>query len=420
MLRYIYSLLFYLLLPFILLRLIWRGFSTPDYWQRWPERFGFIKAKPVNQEVIWIHAVSVGEVQAAVPLIQALQQPWPPPSILVTTMTPTGSQRVQKLFGDKVWHVYLPYDLPDAVARFLNQVQPRLAIIMETELWPNLLSACHHRQIPVILANARLSANSAKNYQYLGKWMSTILSYITVIAAQTQVDAERFRHLGAKSTQVRVTGSIKFDSRLPSDLSEQITHLRQQWGQARLVWIAASTHEGEEEAVLAALAQLKPVFSNLLLVLVPRHPERFQRVARLCTRQGYKIVRRSENGICTVETDIYLGDTMGELPLLYAACAVAFVGGTLVPVGGHNLMEPAAVGVPIIVGPQVFEWAEITRQLIVAGAVRQVNNANELATELKLLLANQTLRDEMGRCGKLFVEQNRGALARLLEIIARI
>jgi 3-deoxy-D-manno-octulosonic-acid transferase len=417
-LRHLYSFLFYLFTPVILLRLAWRGWRAPAYWQRWPERFGFLPELSGTNS-IWIHAVSVGEVQAAVPLIHALQSRFPKQSLLVTTMTPTGSQRLREVFGDKVEHVYLPYDLPDAIARFLARVQPRLLILLETELWPNWLSACRRRAMPVILANARLSAPSAAGYRWIDGLMREMLGGVSMIAAQTEEDAERLLALGATPSQVQVTGSIKFDSPLPANLAEQVARLRQQWGRDRLVWIAASTHEGEEEQVLEAFATVTPLFNNLLLVLVPRHPERFKRVATLCQQRGYVVVRRSEGKTCSAATSIYLGDTMGELPLLYAACEVAFVGGSLVPIGGHNLMEPAAVGVPIIVGTYLFECAEIARRLLEAGAAQQVSNSVELARVLAVYLGDAKLRKEMGEKGRFFVQQNQGALERLLSVVSR-
>jgi 3-deoxy-D-manno-octulosonic-acid transferase len=415
--RLLYTFLFYLFVPFILLRLLWRGLRAPEYWQRWGERFGFFPALPVSQS-LWIHAVSMGEVQAAVPLIQALLTRFPEQSILVTTMTPTGSKRVRDIFQDKVWHVYLPYDLPDAIARFLNRTQPRLLILMETELWPNLLFACQSRSIPVILANARLSAGSAAGYQRISGLMQSMLSEVTV-AAQTSVDAARFLELGLLAKKVLVTGSIKFDTRLPADVSEKATLLRRQWGIDRRVWIAASTHEGEEEAILEAFSKLRDctALKNILLVLVPRHPERFNKVATLCQQRGWVTVRRSNEEQCTLETAIYLGDTMGELPVLYAACDVAFVGGSLVPIGCHNLLEPAAVGLPVIMGPHVFECAEICRRLLEAEAGEQVADATQLVVAVKRYLNDPVLRLETGKKGRLFVEQNRGALQRLLVII---
>ncbi len=414
--RTLYTILFYLLLPFILLRLLWRGFRAPAYWQRWSERFGYFPPLPATP-TIWIHAVSVGEVQASLTLIQELQKRYPRHPLLITTMTPTGSKRVQDLFGNSVSHFYLPYDLPGAVTRFLNQVQPQLAILMETELWPNLLFACQRRKIPVLLLNARLSVPSAAGYRKISGFMRQMLNCLTVIAAQTEADANRFLSLGATADQVQITGNLKFDSRLPANLSEQVESLRQQWGTDRLIWIAASTHEGEEEQILAAFLQVKRHFKHLLLVLVPRHPERFNRVTTLCKQRGFVTVRRSEGRMCTSQTDIYIGDTMGELPYIYAACDVAFVGGSLVPIGGHNLMEPAAVGLPILVGPYTFECAHISRRLWEEGVAYQVNNFVELATALKMLLGDKTQRREMGAKGRQFVQQNRGALGRVLTIL---
>ena len=412
--RFLYTVIFYLLVPIILLRLLWRGVSAPAYWQRWRERFGFLKAKP-DKPCVWIHAVSMGEVQAATPLIQALRTSDPNQSILVTTMTPTGSQRVREVFGDSVWHVYLPYDLPGAVARFLDCVQPRLLILMETELWPNLLYACRRKVIPVILANARLSARSAAGYQRIAPLVREMLSSV-LVAAQTEVDAKRFIDLGIPPTKIHVTGSIKFDAQLPKDSFSQTESLRHQWGKERPVWIAASTHEGEEDAVLDAFYELKQEFIELVLVLVPRHPERFNRVAAKCRRRGFITVRRSEGNV-DFQTEIYFGDTMGELPKLYAACDIAFVGGSLVPIGGHNLLEPAGLGLPIIMGPHVFECAEISRQLLEAQAAQQINNAAQLAPAVKMYLSDATLKKQTGESGRLFVQKNQGALERLLKLI---
>jgi 3-deoxy-D-manno-octulosonic-acid transferase len=396
--------------------LLWRGLRAPAYWQRWLERFGFFSPLPVQQSV-WVHAVSMGEVQAAVPLIKALQSHFP--SILVTTMTPTGSQRVREIFGDSVLHVYLPYDLPGAVSRFLRRSQPRLLILMETELWPNLLFACQKRQIPVILANARLSAQSAAGYKRIAGLTQEMLASVAAVAAQTEVDAGRFIDLGVDKTKVQTTGSIKFDSRLPTDFAEKAEALRRQWGIERPVWIAASTHEGEEEVVLNTFSELKQEISNLLLLLVPRHPERFNRIAALCKQRGFIVARRSKGDVNS-KTEIYLGDTMGDLPLLYAAGDVAFVGGSLVPIGGHNLLEPAAVGLPVIMGPYTFECEEICRRLLEAEAAQRVSNTEQLVQAVKKYLTDTKLQRETGEKGRLFVQRNRGALERLLAIIISV
>ena len=414
--RWFYTVSLYLLIPLIILRLLWRGLRAPAYWQRWSERFGFISPLP-QPHSLWIHAVSMGEVQAAIPLIQTLYSRFPHYPILVTTMTPTGSQRVKAIFADQVWHVYLPYDLPDAIARFLGRTQPQLLILLETELWPNLLRACQQRLIPVILINARLSAQSAARYQHIAGFMRPLLTSLVAIAAQTQVDANRFMELGVPATQIQVTGNIKFDSRSPSHYVTQAKQLRHQCGNQRVIWIAASTHEGEEKLVLEAFSQLRVEINALLLILVPRHPERFNRVAQLCQQHGYLISRRSQNEPCTAMTDIYLGDTMGELPLLYAASDVAFVGGSLVPIGGHNLLEPAAAGLPIIVGTYVFECEEICRQLLAEQAGQQVQNTEQLVQAAKCYLTNANLRQQAGEQGRWFVEKNQGALERALSMI---
>ncbi len=414
--RFIYTFLFYLILPLVLLRLLWRGLRARAYWQRWLERFGFFPPLLVQQSV-WIHAVSMGEVQAAVPLIKALQSRFS--SILVTTMTPTGSQRVREIFGDSVLHVYLPYDLPGSVSRFLRRTQPCLLILMETELWPNLLFACQQRKIPVILANARLSAPSTAGYKRIAGLTQQMLGSVAAVAAQTEVDAARFIELGIDKTKVHVTGSIKFDSRLPANFSEKAKVLRRQWGIERPVWIAASTHDGEEELVLNAFSQLKLEIRNLLLLLVPRHPERFNRVAALCQQRGFILARRSKGDVNT-KTEIYLGDTMGDLPLLYAAGDVAFVGGSLVPIGGHNLLEPAAVGLPVIMGPYTFECEEICRRLLEAEAAQRVSNTEQLVQAVKKYLTDTKLQQETGEKGRLFVQRNQGALERLLGIIISV
>jgi len=406
--RFIYSALFYLLVPIIVLRLLWRGIKAPSYWQRWLERFAY-QSSNLPQGGVWLHAVSMGEVQAAIPLIKALIGNFPQYSILVTTMTPTGSQRVQEVFGKQVSHVYLPYDLPGAIGRFLNRIQPRLLIIMETELWPNLLYSCKKRQIPVILANARLSANSAAGYQRINGFVRQMFGGITAVAAQTSLDAARFIELGMAARKVHITGSIKFDA---DNLS-----VDDRFDIQRRVWIAASTHEGEEDIVLEAFAEIKKHIKDLLLILVPRHPERFNKVAAKCQNTKFITSRRSEEDKINLNTDIYLGDTMGELPLLYAASDIAFVGGSLVAVGGHNSLEPAALGLPVIMGPHVFECEAIFKKLLEAEAATQVNNRAQLILAVTMYFSNHQLKTQTGENGRLFVKKNQGALQALLNII---
>ncbi len=414
--RIAYTILLYLLAPVVLLRLAWRGLRAPDYLRRWPERFGFIEP-PLGKRVIWIHAVSVGEVQAAVPLLRALLEQHPEFSILVTTVTPTGSARVVEMFGDQVAHIYAPYDLPDAVLRFIERVNPELAIVMETELWPNLFQACRKRRIPLLLVNARLSERSRKGYQRVGRLVGQTLQAVTCIAAQSEQDAERFIALGAARELVSVTGNLKFEQRIPPSLLERAEVLRRDWGSNRPVWIAASTHEGEEEQVLDAFRQVRKSFPDCLLVLVPRHPERFGPVADLCRQRGLNIRLRSEHQPCTPETEVFVGDSMGELLLFYAASDVAFVGGSLVRHGGHNLLEPAALGIPVATGPHVFNFTEITHLLISAGACEKVDSAAWLERFVREMLGDAHARHRAGEKGRVVVEKNRGALAAVLAMI---
>jgi 3-deoxy-D-manno-octulosonic-acid transferase len=416
MIRHLYSILLYLATPLVLLRLSWRGTKNPAYWRRWPERFGWFRT-PALQAPLWLHAVSVGEAQAAAPLVKALLQHYPSRSLVVTTTTPTGSQRVRELFGEQVFHVYLPYDLPGAVRRFLRRLRPQLAVIMETELWPNLFHHCAAADIPVIIANARLSPRSAAGYGRIRGLVKDTLADVSLIAAQGAGDAERFRALGAAAERVTVMGNLKFDQAMPADIASQAQTLRQQLGATRPVWIAASTHEGEEEHVLDALALLRETQPDALLLLVPRHPERFPKVAALVQRRGFQLVRRTEGHACTAATDVFLGDTLGELPLFYAAADVAFVAGSLVPVGGHNMLEPAALGVPVLTGPQLFNFTDISAALLAAGAARQVDDSTQLAQAVGELLMDAGQRQAMGAAGRQLVADNRGALARLLERI---
>jgi 3-deoxy-D-manno-octulosonic-acid transferase len=417
-LRIAYTILLYLLAPAVLLRLAWRGLRAPAYLRRWPERFGYIEP-PLGEQVIWLHAVSVGEVQAAQPLIRALLERYPDHSLLVTTVTPTGSARVQALFGSEVAHVYAPYDLPGTVVRFFERVRPCLAIVMETELWPNLFTACRRRSIPLLLVNARLSGKSVRGYRRVRSLASQTLAAVTRIAAQGEADARRFVSLGADSARVVVTGNLKFEQRIVPSLLERAEVLRREWGTGRPVWIAASTHEGEDELVLDVFRQLRRQFGDCLLVLVPRHPERFEPVAELCRQRGLRTVLRSSREPCTAETQVFIGDSMGELPLFYAASDVAFVGGSLVHHGGHNLLEPAALGIPVVTGPHVFNFTEICDLLLAADACRKVESVAGLERVVREWLGDANARHRVGEQGRRVVERNRGALASVLEMIDR-
>jgi 3-deoxy-D-manno-octulosonic-acid transferase len=414
--RVLYTLLLYAAVPLVLLRLLWRSIRNPAYRRRWSERFGRFPHRP-PAGAIWIHAVSVGEAIAAFPLVQRLRERQPARPIVFTTTTPTGSERVVRQFGDGVHHGYLPYDLPGAVARFLERSRPAVAVIMETELWPNMYAACAARRIPIIVANARLSARSAAGYRRVAALTRATLRRVTLIAAQGETDAARFRALGAPADRVRVIGNLKFDLDLPADLQRRGEELRRAWGEQRPVWIAASTHDGEEAQILAAHSRARAQWPDLLLVLLPRHPERFDRVAALCVAHGCRVVRRSERRPCEPGTDVFLADSMGEALLFYAAADIAFVGGSLVPAGGHNPLEPAALARPVLYGPHMFNFEDISRLLHDAGGSRQVQDAGELARAIIDYLNDSVLRRDNGRRAFEVVEQNRGALNRLLELI---
>ena len=416
--RYLYSAIFYFLLPFIVLRLLFRGMAAPNYRKRWLQRFGFFRPSESSNNTIWLHAVSVGETLAAVPLVKALQIKYPDHRLLITCMTPTGSERITAAFGDSVDHCYAPYDMPDAVARFLKRLQPKMLIIMETELWPNTIAACHKRQIPVILANARLSEKSARGYARVSGLSRPMFSQLTAVAAQHGDDGARFTALGLPESNLHISGNIKFDLDLNAQLRQSAETLRQQWSGAsqRSILLAASTHRGEDEIILQAFSLVKQSVDNALLVLVPRHPERFNLVADLCLDAGYSLARRSSKD--SVEpVDILLGDTMGELMTFFGACDIAFVGGSLVANGGHNMIEPAAWGKPTLSGLSVFNFAEVSRLLAEAGGLTLVEDADGLADTVIGLLENPDQAQQMGQQAQSVAEANRGALDKLLRVI---
>lgn len=402
--------------PVLLLHLFWRSLGNPLYRQRIAERFGYFDAR-INGSSIWIHAVSVGEVRAAAPLVRALQERYPDKTLVMTTMTPTGSQQVRDLFGDSVVHSYVPYDLASAVRRFFDWAKPELVIIIETELWPNLFRECGLRNIPLVLASARVSPGSVNRYRRLVSLFRETLSHGIVIAAQTETDGERFRSLGAHPDRIHLTGNIKFDFDLDPDIPARGRQFREDQAGGRPVWIAASTHGDEEQVALAAHAAVLKEFPAAMLLIVPRHPERFQLVASLIERTGMRCVRRSSGQRCGADTDVFLGDTMGELTFFYAVADVAFVGGSLVPVGGHNLLEPAALGLPVLTGPHTFNAADIAQLLIDDGSAQVVRNGDELAARVVELFGDASERERRGRAGRQVFENNRGTLQRLLKLI---
>ena len=417
MLRFVYALLTYLLTPLLLAHLYWRSLSNPSYRQRIGERFGNLDVTLPGPS-IWVHAVSVGEVQASALLVRSLLERYPDLKIVLTTMTPTGSQRAYDLFGDAVVHSYVPYDLASAVRRFFDRMRPGLVIIVETEIWPNLFRECGLRDIPLVLASARVSAKSVSRYRkVVGLFRQTLANGI-VIAAQSEVDAARFESLGANPARIHVTGNLKFDFRLDPEVPANGKVFRQVHAPQRPVWIAASTHDNEEQIVLAAHARILAKIPAALLILVPRHPERFQQVAGLVERAGLSCVTRSSGLQCNAETSVFLGDSMGELMMFYAAADVAFVAGSLTPIGGHNLLEPAALGLPVLTGPHTFNAADIAKLLIDNGSTVVIHDAFDLAAEVIELICDAADRNRRGGAGREVIENNRGTLERLLKLVA--
>jgi 3-deoxy-D-manno-octulosonic-acid transferase len=362
----------------------------------------------------------VGETVAAIPLIKALQARYPDVPVLITNMTITGAARTKAVFGETVLQTYVPYDLPDVMNRFLKRVNPIIAIIMETELWPNFFAACQKRHIPIVVTNARLSEHSAQGYRRFAELTQQILQSIHVLAVQTTVEADRFVSLGLQKEKAVVTGNLKFDLEPPADLAENSKQLRAALGTQRFVWIAASTHAGEEEMALKVHRRILEQFPQALLMLVPRHPERFNAVFTVVEQQGFRAIRRSQNTECTDQTQVYLGDTMGEMLLLYAASDIAFIGGSFVPIGGHNMLEASVLGKPVITGPYLFNFAEISQSLIAAKGMIKVETEEALFKQVLQMLQDSQHRNTIGENGRQFVAANRGALAKQLNLITSI
>jgi 3-deoxy-D-manno-octulosonic-acid transferase len=417
LLRGLYSAVLYVLAPITVYHLIWRGFRFSEYFQRWSERYASHDA--LREKVdIWLHAVSVGEVNAAAPVINALRKQRPDLRWLVTTITPTGSGRVRALWGDEVQHVYLPYDLPGAVSRFLNHFRPKLALVLETELWPNLLFGCRDHGVPVYLLNARLSAQSLRGYGMFKPLIVRVVRTLRCIGAQSSADGKRFIALGALRENVVDTGNLKFDIAAPADLDVFVSQFCTCTPVSRPVWIAASTHEDEEAAVIEIHQRLRRRWPDMLLLWAPRHPERFARVANQACAAGWKVATRRENTWPGVGDDVFVIDTLGELMSFYACANVAFVGGSLQAIGGHNLLEPAAVGTPAVTGPHLHNFAEISKCMKEAGVLRIGKNADEVGTMIQSLFDDETSRKAMAEAGRDLVENGRGALQKTLEMIA--
>ena len=414
--RRLYSVAISCAAPFAFAVVLWRGLRDRSYWQGLAERFGY--GPPVSAPTVWLHAVSLGEMSAAAPLIRGIRARYPQLPLLLTTATPAGRGRARALFGDMVDIRFLPYDTAGSVRRFLARIEPRLAIIMETELWPNLFKECARRGVPVVLASARLSAKSVSRYRRLGKLFSGVFTANVLVAAQSAEDAERFQSIGSAQSRTHVSGNVKFDLQLDPGILDQGRRLRYDYGGARPVWIAGSTHAGEEEQVLEAHARLLADRPNALLLLVPRHKDRFVAVAELLARRGLRFARRSSSAVPAADgSEVLLVDTVGELARLYASADVAFVGGSLVPIGGHNLLEPAALGLPVLTGPFQFNSREIATLLLRRGAALEVSDARELAAAVRRLFDDPGERQRIGAIGRDIVASNRGSVARLLALM---
>lgn len=422
--RFLYSLLLYCALPFVPLKLSWRGIKQPAYLKYWSERFGFYSLK-ITQPVIWLHCVSVGETRAAEPLISALQQQYPSHQILLTHGTPTGRDASEALFGNNVQRVYLPYDLPFAVNKFLAHFNPKIGLILETELWFNLIAACKQRKIPLLLLNARLSEKSANGYAKLGQLAREGLQNLSAIAAQTEQDSARLQTLGASN--VNVAGNLKFDVKPPVWAATEAQKLRDNLGKNRTIFLAASTREGEEALILDAVKDL-----DVLTVIVPRHPQRFEFIKYLLKKNNINFMWRADLQACSYPDErgevaaktvphnckFLIGNSMGEMFTYYGACDFTFIGGSLLPFGGQNLIEAATMAKPILIGPHTFNFAEASKHALAAGAALQVENAASLKEKILELSNNQALRKQMAKAGLDFSAASAGATARLMQLIA--
>jgi 3-deoxy-D-manno-octulosonic-acid transferase len=416
-LRHIYSLILFVLLPLVLLRLLILGFRTPAYWNRWDERLGFGKKIESDKPLIWLHAVSVGEVEAAVPLINGLRNCLPEYKFLITTVTPTGAETVRRRFTDSVQHLYLPYDIPFSVSHFLGKTKPSVCIIMETEIWPNLYRQCKAKSIPIALVNARLSLNSFKGYKKFSGLVKNTLACVAKVIAQTELDAERFISIGCEPAKVSVIANLKYDSDLSHEMREQAKLIKTELFGGRVVWIAASTHEGEEKIILEAHKEILKQHENCLLILVPRHPQRFDKVEKLCLETNLSVVRNSKSNEMNSLTKVYLLDSLGELKTYYGCADVAFVGGSMVSAGGHNVLEPAQWGLAIISGTDLSNFYEISKLLVSAKALVKVGNRTELVNQINELISNEVLREKMGCNARALLKMHEGSALKIIKEI---
>lgn len=415
----LYTIIFLHLLPIFVLRLYWRARKAPAYAQRIGERFALIPARKGNEPLVWVHAVSVGEVIAATPIVKEIRRQYPGHRVCITTTTPTGSDRVRAAFGDQVLHYYLPYDVPSLVAAFLRAIRPTLLVIMETELWPNVIDVCRHKGIPVVLANGRMSKSSAKGYRKMAWLTRPMLEKVTLIAAQSRMDAERFVYLGASRDRVVITGSVKFDVVIDElVLARQQQLLMQLQCAGRRVAVFASTHPGEDELIMPMVRRLHHLYPDFLAIIVPRHPERFDSVANIASQLKVQCIRLSSGQPCTADTALVLGDTMGDMLAIYGLAQMAFVGGSLIPHGGHNLLEPAAWSLPVLSGSSVHNFQDIARLLAREGGLKLMHDHLDLERHLQSWLSGQDNLVEVGKAANRALLSNRGALQRLMDLLA--
>jgi len=417
--RAIYSFLIILSTPLVLLYFALRGVRDHAYLGRWSERFGFFP-EPVKNGGILVHAASVGEFNAASPLIKSLLKTYPEVPIIVTTLTPTGSERVKRELGNKVLHVYIPIDLNSAVRRFLKRLQPSVIIVMETEIWPNLYLQAQSSNIPLVMANARLSERSVQHFKHMSGLIEKIMQNVTWIGAQSDEDADRLIQCGANQQRVKMTGNLKFDLNIPASLEEKGAALRARWNHSRPVLVAGSTHEADESVVIPAFVDMLESLPDALLILVPRYPERFTRAAHTAKSAGLRTELRSQSEACSIDAQCFVIDTIGELMTYYACGDVTFVGGSMGDQGGHNPLEPAALGKPVLLGPNMENAKEIAAQLVQCNAARRVTDQKEFQQVAEQILTDGVLRDSMGQAGRGLVEKNKGALDLTLAAVEKL
>lgn len=414
--QFLYSPIIMLSTPLALLYLAIRGIKDRHYLQRWSERLGFFDAGDTSGGIV-IHAASVGEFNAASPLIKSLLMTYPDLPITVTTLTPTGSQRVVAELASRVFHTYIPLDTPGAVARFYDRLKPVLMVVIETEIWPNLYRGAHRRDIPLVIANARLSDNSVKQYRRFDSLIAPALASASWVGAQSAKDAERMVSCGSRPSKTVFTGNLKFDIQVAASLFEHGQALRAGWGATRRVLVAGSTHDADESVLIPAFVRVLKQQPDALLVLVPRHPERFDTTAQAARSAGLEVQLFSDSPGCSSSTQCLVVDTMGQLMNYYAAADVAYIGGSMGEQGGHNALEPAALGKAIIIGPNTWNAKEIVQDLIDCGAAKRISNIVDTTETVERLFNDGLQLDSMGRAGLRLVEQNRGALDLTLQAI---